>query len=161
MIMREFARKLGADVLQWALVGLLHDLDYDLVKESISVHGLVSARVLEGRLPEDSLHAVRSHDYRTGVKPESQLDKALIAVDCVWVLVARTACAEFEGKVSELAVDPLAKKLDSESFPVYLRNGTMLCKDSGVGLKEFMKLALNALPADLTIIKETREDRQI
>ena len=64
------------------LVGLLHDLDYDDV-EDYSKHGIIACEKLDGQLPEDALHAIKSHDYRTSIKPKSVLDEALIFSDSI------------------------------------------------------------------------------
>ncbi len=74
-IMIKIARKLNENESVWVLVGLLHDLDYDDV-EDYSRHGIIACEKLEGHLPEDALHAIKSHDYRTSIKPKSVLDEA-------------------------------------------------------------------------------------
>jgi len=37
-------------------------------------------------LPEEAIHAIKAHDYRTGFKPKSILDKALIVADSAAIL---------------------------------------------------------------------------
>jgi len=64
----------------WILVGLLHDLDYDQV-EDFSQHGLLSSRMLVDKLPQEAIHAIQAHDFRSGVKPIYLLDEALIFAD--------------------------------------------------------------------------------
>jgi len=80
--MKIIARKLNENESIWVLVGLLHDLDYDDV-ENYSKHGIIACEKLEGQLPEDALHAIKSHDYRTSIKPKSVLDEALIYSDSI------------------------------------------------------------------------------
>jgi putative nucleotidyltransferase with HDIG domain len=85
-IMRKLAIRLGEDEEKWELVGLLHDLDYDLVREDMSQHGILASEQLKGQLPEDCLYAIKSHDYRTGFTLQSTLDKALSLADLiVWI----------------------------------------------------------------------------
>lgn len=86
-IMRVLAKKFGEDEVEWELVGLLHDLDYDQVQGDMSQHGIKAADILKGRLSERSLHAIRSHDFRTGVKPETLLDESLIFADSIAILI--------------------------------------------------------------------------
>ena len=64
----------------WILVGLLHDLDYDMV-DDFSQHGLITSKQLENRISKETLYAIQAHDHRTGVKPESLLDEAIIFAD--------------------------------------------------------------------------------
>ncbi len=75
-IMRESAERFGDDCTKWELVGLLHDLDFDLVARDMSKHGILASQMLHGKLPEDSLYAIKSHDHRTCYRPNSLLDKA-------------------------------------------------------------------------------------
>lgn len=75
------------DENEWELVGLLHDLDYDLVHVEMHKHGVVASNMLNGKLSERSLHAIRTHDHRTGVKPKTLLDRSLIFADSLAVLV--------------------------------------------------------------------------
>jgi hypothetical protein len=89
IIMRGLARFLREDERAWELVGLLHDLDFDEVRDDMSRHGVVASERLRGRLPEDCLYAIKAHDYRTGLKPKSRLDKVLIAADSLAVLIEK------------------------------------------------------------------------
>jgi len=88
-MMKKLAERFGENGKKWELTGLLHDLDIDDTQNDMSKHGVIAAERLEGKLPEICLHAIRAHDFRTGVIPMSKLDKALIAVDSVAVLVER------------------------------------------------------------------------
>jgi hypothetical protein len=45
----------------------------------------------------------------------------------------------------------LKKVFESESFPVFLRNGILTYKDIGLTLEQFLQLALAAIPNDLII----------
>jgi len=80
-IMCRLAERLGENAEEWEIVGLLHDLDYDQTRNDMSRHGIVASEILKGKLPETCLYAIKCHDYRTGFKPKSKLDKALIIAD--------------------------------------------------------------------------------
>jgi predicted hydrolase (HD superfamily) len=86
-IMKALTDIFHEDLGEWGLVGLLHDLDYDEVSGDMSRHGIVAAKMLEGRLSEGALHAIMAHDHRTGVRPESLLDESLIYADSLAVLM--------------------------------------------------------------------------
>jgi putative nucleotidyltransferase with HDIG domain len=86
-IMAALAEELGEDAGLWETVGLLHDLDYDQTRLDTSRHGVLGAEVLKGRLPEEALHAIASHDHRSGVKPETLLDHSLILADALAILM--------------------------------------------------------------------------
>lgn len=88
-MMKKTAERLGESSLEWELVGLLHDLDIDETRNNMNKHGIIASEALKGKLPEHCLYAIKAHDHRTGFKPESKLDKALIAVDSAAVLLER------------------------------------------------------------------------
>ncbi|MEM0096562.1 MAG: hypothetical protein QW734_09180 [Candidatus Bathyarchaeia archaeon] len=45
---------------------------------------------MKDKLPEKAVYAIKAHDYRTGFKPESMLDKALIAADSAAILMEKS-----------------------------------------------------------------------
>jgi len=108
-IMRKLAERLGEDEEKWEIVGLLHDLDYDLVRDDASKHGMVTSEILRERLPPDCLSAIKSHDRRTGFKPESKLDKALIVSDTLALIIE-----EIE-KRTELSVERIEEEIERVS----------------------------------------------
>lgn len=114
-MMRKLAKRLRADEDKWELVGLLHDLDYDSVRKDMSKHGIVAGETLNRRLPSDGLQAIRSHDHRTGIKPKSELDKALVVADTV------VAIAMEEATRGELTAESLEREIEtiSASKPWY------------------------------------------
>jgi len=141
VMMRELARNLGEDELEWDLVGLLHDLDYDEVGDNMSMHGVVTSERLKGRLSEDCLYAIKAHDHRTGFKPKSRLDKALIAADSLAVLIEKTG-----KKPEELDVVRLRAELENISASQRWHKGNILkCEDIGLNLNEFLQLCLDSL----------------
>jgi predicted hydrolase (HD superfamily) len=88
-MMKQLAERLGENETEWELVGLLHDLDIDDVRNDMRQHGVIAANRLRGRLPAHCLSAIKSHGVRTGFAPTSKLDKAVIAADSMAVLVER------------------------------------------------------------------------
>lgn len=140
-MMGKVAERLGEERLEWELVGLLHDLDIDQVKNDISKHGAVAAERLARRLPEHCLQAIKSHDLRTGIAPTSNLDMALIAVDSVGVII------EEAGKQSgELDVDILKAELERVSVEKpWHKSNIVKSRELGLKLDEFLSLCLDAL----------------
>ena len=91
--MRVYARKFGEDEQKWAVVGLLHDFDYERWPEPPD-HPLQGAAILAERgYPEDVIYAIKSHaDYIGDCPRVSLMDKTLYACDelagfisaCAW-----------------------------------------------------------------------------
>src|SRR5512141_455204 len=74
--LRGLAARLGGDVEQWGLAGLLHDVDYDQTKDDTARHGIEGADLLRQMgIEETIIHAVLAHVG--SVPAESLLDKAL------------------------------------------------------------------------------------
>ena len=136
-LMKRLAKWLDEDENEWQLVGLLHDLDYDQTVTDRSRHGMLAASQLEGRLPERCLHAIRSHDFRTGVKPESTLDLALISSDALISLLSR------RGR-QRLTFTQAMKEIESESIErPWIKDDILGCRKFGIEPLEFIRLAQN------------------
>ncbi|MEA2054863.1 MAG: HDIG domain-containing protein [Candidatus Thermoplasmatota archaeon] len=143
-IMEKMAEKFSEDKEIWKMTGLLHDIDYK--KSDMNEHGLLSAKMLEGKLPEEALHAVRAHNERTGVKAETLIDKALIAADAASGLVVATALVMPGKKLSEVKTKSLIHKFKDKSFAKNIDRGRILvCDKIGMDTREFLSLALEAM----------------
>lgn len=146
-IMRELAERLGKDREEWEKVGLLHDIDYGETKDNPAKHGLMSAEMLEGDLPEECLRAIKSHNFEhTNVEPESDLDNALIAADSISGLAVATALVMPNKKIKEVRVESIIKKFDDSSFAKSVDRGRiMYCEELGLDREEFVSISLEAL----------------
>ena len=84
--MRAYARRFGGDEDKWGIAGLLHDFDYEKHPDMTAAdgHPFAGLRVLRERVDvdEDIVRAIAAHaSERTGVQPESPMEKSLVAVD--------------------------------------------------------------------------------
>jgi len=137
-MMEALAIRLGEDEQEWRLVGLLHDLDYDEVRSDMSKHGVVSGERLKEKLPRRCLYAIKAHDYRTGFKSKSKLDKALIATDTVTIAMERS-----RKTIRQLDVAKLREAIEHASVnQPWLRENIFLCTDLGLDANEFLGLCL-------------------
>ncbi len=131
---------------KWALVGLLHDLDYERTKDNFEQHGLITVEMLTEELPDECLYAIKAHNSRTGFEPNSVMAKALIAADAVSGLIVPTALMMPTRKLADVSVKSLKKKYKDKSFArTVSRENIMICEDLGLERSEFFKLALEAL----------------
>jgi len=134
------------DKEKWALVGLLHDLDYERTKDNFEQHGLITVELLNEKLPDECLYAIKAHNSRTGFEPNSVMAKALIAADAVSGLIVPTALMMPSRKLADVSVKSLKKKYKDKSFArTVSRENIMICEDFGLERNEFFKLALEAL----------------
>lgn len=111
---RHYARLRGADEELWGLAGLLHDLDWEKHPDR---HPLVAVEHLRSEgFPEEVLHAILAHraDF-TGVEPETELDKVLVACDELSGLVFATCLVRPTG-IDDLEPKSVTKKLKDKTF---------------------------------------------
>lgn len=112
--MRHYAKLRGEDEDTWGLAGLLHDLDWEKYPEE---HPLKAVEYLRGLgYPEEVLHAILAHrsDF-TGVEPETDLDKYLVACDELSGLVF-AACLVRPTGIDDLKPKSVTKKLKDKTF---------------------------------------------
>jgi putative nucleotidyltransferase with HDIG domain len=82
--MRAYAPRFGGDPAEWGVVGLLHDFDYERYPDvAVEGHPVVGSKILRERgVPEPMVKAILAHaEEITGVKPETSMEKTLVAVD--------------------------------------------------------------------------------
>ncbi|RLF10840.1 MAG: phosphohydrolase [Thermoprotei archaeon] len=146
-IMRKLAEKLGGEPELWSLTGLLHDLDFEDTRNDPSRHGIVAAEMLRGLVPEEVLRAIMAHNFEhTGIKPQSTLEKALIAADAVSGLLIACALVMPHKKLSEVTAKTVEKKFKSKDFARGVdRARIQVCEELGLSRQEFFNIALEGL----------------
>jgi predicted hydrolase (HD superfamily) len=111
---RHYARAGGHDEERWALAGLLHDLDWEKYPEEHPLRAVDALR--ERGYPEDVLHAILAHRHDfTGVAPESELDRTLLACDEITGLVTACALVRPTG-IDDLTPKSVKKKMKDRAF---------------------------------------------
>lgn len=115
--MKHFAELLGEDdVEKWAVVGLVHDLDYEKYPDQ---HCVKVREILEGEnYPEDYIKAVESHGYQicTDVEPTEKMEKVLYATDELTGLITAVALLRPSKSLFDLKVKSVTKKWKDKSF---------------------------------------------
>ena len=117
-VMDWYARELGYgdDAPFWAMVGLLHDIDFEQCPEE---HCKKAPELLEsaGCSPE-FIHAVCSHGYGlcSDVEPTHQMEKVLFAADELTGLIGAAARMRPSKSVSDMEVSSLKKKFKDKKF---------------------------------------------
>ena len=117
-VMRWYANELGhgdeADF--WAIVGLLHDIDFELYPEQ---HCIKAPELLrEGGASEEMIHAIVSHGYGlcVDVKPELEMERVLFAADELTGLIGAAARMRPSKSVSDMELSSLKKKFKDKKF---------------------------------------------
>ncbi len=145
--MRAQARQRGGDEELWGVCGLLHDLDYDRYPDPATGHPRMAMAELE-RLgyPSDLIRAVGSHADYLGIPRESEMERALAAVDelCGFVL----ACAYVRPSgINGMTAKSVRKKLKQPSFAAAVgrEDITRGAEELGVELNELIESVISAL----------------
>lgn len=115
-VMRHFARLKGEDEEQWGIIGLIHDLDYERYPQE---HCRKTEEILMSKnWPPDYIRAVVSHGWGlcTDIKPETELEKVLYAVDELTGLVATSALVRPSKSVLDLTAKSVKKKWKDKRF---------------------------------------------
>ncbi len=115
-VMRYCARQRGADEEKWGIIGLVHDLDYEKYPDQ---HCTKSREILEvENWPEEYIRAVVSHGWGlcSEVKPESEMEMVLYAIDELTGLVATTALVRPSKSVMDVKPKSVKKKWKDKRF---------------------------------------------
>lgn len=139
-VMRYIARKLGEDEQMWGIIGLVHDLDYERYPQE---HCQKSREILQEKgWPEDYIRAVVSHGWGicSEVKPETNLEKTLFAIDELTGLVVTTALVRPSKSVMDVEVKSVKKKWKDKRFAAGVNRDIILqgAEMLGVELSELI-----------------------
>lgn len=152
-VMRWYAEKLGygdeADF--WEIVGLLHDLDFEMYPDE---HCIKSQEIMrEAGLDERLIRATASHGYGLHFdglpEPQHEMEKVLFATDELTGLIGAVALMRPSKSVSDLEVKSVKKKYKDKKFAagcsreVIERGADML----GWTLDELMEQTIAAMQA--------------
>lgn len=148
-VMRWFANELGYgdEVDFWALVGLLHDLDFGMYPDQ---HCIKSQEIMRERgLDERLIRATASHGYGIvcDIKPEHEMEKVLYATDELTGLIGAAVVMRPSKSVQDFEVKSLKKKFKDKRFAAgcsrdVIKNGAEML---GWTLDELMDKTIQAL----------------
>lgn len=116
-VMGHFAELYGEeDVEKWRVIGLTHDLDYEMYPEQhcIKVRELLTAE----NWPEDYIRAIESHGWKlcSDVEPIEKMEKVLYTIDELTGLVAATALMRPSKSILDMETKSVKKKWNQKGF---------------------------------------------
>ena len=158
-IMRYFAKELGyADQEEyWGIVGLLHDLDFELYPEEHCVKSQELMR--EHGVDENIIHSTASHGWgltAANIEPEHQMEKVLFAIDELSGLIGAAALMRPSKSVQDMELKSLKKKFKDKHFAAgcsrdVIKQGADIL---GWPLDELMEKTIAAMRVDEAAINE-------
>ena len=151
-IMKELAKKLGEDEEYWAMLGLLHDVDWALTKNNDKNHLTKAPEILkEVGFDQDFINIVVSHGYGfdcAGLKEKKRdrkIEFALAASETLTGLIYAYALMRGK-KISDMQVKGLKKKFKDKTFAAGCNREIIReAEQLGITLDEFFKTGIEAL----------------
>ena len=117
-VMRYFARETGngEDEEYWGMVGLLHDIDFELYPEEHCVKAPELLR--EAGISEEMIYSVCSHGYGlcSDLEPRHLMEKILFACDELTGLIGAAARMRPSRSVMDMELGSLKKKYKDKRF---------------------------------------------
>ena len=152
-VMRYIARKHGEDEEMWGIVGLIHDLDYEMYPDQ---HCIMTEKIMkEHGWPDEYIRAVISHGYGicSNTEPISLLEKTLFAIDELTGLVTTSALVRPSKSVLDMEARSVRKKWADKKFAAGVDRGVI---EKGAAI---LGVDLNDLITDTIMgMREVAED---
>lgn len=144
--MRAYAKKFGEDEQSWAMVGVLHDFDYEMCPNAPD-HPLKGSEILKERGYSDEIRtAILGHATYTGVPRDTLMAKTLYACDELCGFI--TACALVRpNKIADLEVSSVKKKMKDKAFARNVNRDDIIkgAEELGVQLDEHIRFVIDAM----------------
>lgn len=166
-VMKWYAKELGfgEDAEYWGIVGLLHDIDFEVYPEE---HCLKAPELLkEAGVSEDIIHAVCSHGYgitvgcgkTIDVEPTHEMEKVLFAADELTGLIWAAALMRPSKSTKDMELKSLKKKYKSNGFAAGCSREVIArgAEQLGWELEELLEKTLQAMAASEDTINAAME----
>lgn len=156
-VMKWYAQELGYgdDAEYWGIVGLLHDIDFELYPDE---HCLKAPEMLrEAGVGEDVIHAVCSHGYgitvgcdtTIDVEPVHEMEKVLFAADELTGLIWAAALMRPSKSTKDMELKSLKKKYKAKGFAAGCSREVIArgAEQLGWELPKLLEMTLQAMAA--------------
>lgn len=151
--MRAYARRFNEDEERWAIVGLLHDFDYEKhpnpnAAPDENEHPLYGSRVLaEQGYPEDIIRAIQTHADYLGLPRTTPMEKTLFAVDELTGLITAAALVRPDKSIYNLEARSVRKKMKDKAFARGVNRDDVVkgAADLGVDLDEHIQFVIESM----------------
>jgi putative nucleotidyltransferase with HDIG domain len=145
--LRAYARKFGEDEERWAVVGLIHDFDYEKYPTA-EEHPYKGNQILAERgVDEEIRRAIMSHADYTGVTRESRLEKTLFACDELAGFITATALIKPGKSLAEVDAKSVRKRMKDKAFARAVSRDDIINGAAGLGvdLDEHIAFCIEAM----------------
>ena len=151
-IMRELASRLSEDSEYWAMLGLLHDVDWGVTKNNTVEHLTKAPQILkDSGFDEEFINLIVSHGCGfecAGLKDKKRTKKeefALASSETITGLIHAYALMRGK-KISDMEFSGLKKKFKDKAFAAGCNREIIKeCENLGISLDEFLLLSIEAI----------------
>ena len=146
-VMRKMAGKYNGDPDEWGITGLMHDFDYEM-HPTIEEHPYIGNEILKSKgYPESITKAIMGHATYTGVSRETDMAKALFAVDELTGFIFAVTYVRPSKSIFEVKPKSVKKKLKQKSFAASVLREDIFqsVEELGVDLTEHIQFVIDAL----------------
>lgn len=146
-VLKALAIRLSKDQEEWAIAGLLHDIDVEITEGDPMKHGPYAAGMLEGMLSAEAIDAIVMHnEMATGKERTTVFQHALAAGETITGLIMATALVYPDKKLSSVKTKSITKRMKEKAFAASVkRENIMECEIIGIPIQEFAELSLTAM----------------
>lgn len=139
---------------KWGIIGLLHDIDWDLTKADTKEHCVRAENILrEAGATDFLIETIQSHGYGmveipafTDKQRTTQIQYSLVAAETLTGLIVASALMQPDKKLSSVSIESLKKKFKTKKFAARCNRDLIAeCEKAGISLDEFLALGLKAL----------------
>ena len=133
---------------EWAIVGMLHDADYELVEKDPTRHTLVTAEKLRFINASDRIiNGIKAHHEGIKNSRDNLMEKSVYASDELSGLITAVALVRPDKKLSSVTIESVMKKFPQKSFAAGAKIEQILAcyKELNIPLEEFTGIALKAM----------------
>jgi uncharacterized protein len=154
VFMRALAKHFNEDEERWGIIGLLHDIDWDLTKANPTEHCIRCQEILkEVGASEFLIETIISHGYVNEMIPQlkekqrtTTIQHCLVAAETLTGLIVASALMTSDKKLSGLSLESLKKKFKNKKFAERCDRDLILeCEKAGIPLDEFLQIGLSSL----------------
>jgi putative nucleotidyltransferase with HDIG domain len=144
-VMKKMAGLFDGDPKKWEVVGLVHDLDLEVIGDDFSKHALVTAKWLEELgVDEDIILAVKAHNDKS--PRDSMMEKAIYCADPITGFLVACALIHPDKKLAPIDVPFAMKRMKEKRFAAGAdRDRIKVCEELGLSLEKFVDISLTAM----------------
>lgn len=115
-VMKHFAELFDEDEAKWGIIGLVHDLDYEMYPDQ---HCKKVREILMAKnWPEEYIRAIESHGWKicSDVEPKEKMEKVLYTIDELTGLIIATVLVRPSKSILDLTAKSVKKKWKQKGF---------------------------------------------